>query len=240
MASSRRGASSSSLTAAIAESKRAPFDLPEGESELVAGYLTEFSSMKFAIMTLADFIAVVFVAAITTVLFLGGWQVPFLYGDGFHAASPAFYPILGGVFALAGSYVLAVLFSDLFRSEKWRQHHNVELHAFKPIKYVIENFDLRNTLQLLLAVVLFAHAVLFFVMGGMQDNGVFSLPYPVVVALRLSAMLGKVLFLCWFQLMIRWTLPRFRYDQVMRLGWKVMLPLALLNMFVTAVFLLFI
>jgi NADH-quinone oxidoreductase subunit H len=195
------------LTASIAESKRAPFDLPEGESELVAGYLTEFSSMKFAILTLSDFIAVVFVAAITAVLFLGGWQVPYLYADGFHAPHAIIYPLIGlGFVALAGY---------LFSGAAQRKEH----------------------VSLVAGAIMLLHALLFFGMLFIQKGGYVELPYPVVVGMRIGAMVMKVLFLCWFQLLIRWTLPRFRYDQVMKLGWKVMLPIALINVLVTALLL---
>jgi NADH-quinone oxidoreductase subunit H len=138
------------LAAGIAETKRAPFDLPEADSELIAGYFTEYSSMKFAIFSLGEFIGVAMVGALLATLFLGGWQVPWLYADGFH---------------IGGSVV--------------------------------------------------------------------ALPYGLVVALRITSFILKILLLCWFQLMIRWTLPRFRYDQVMDLGWKILLPLSLANLLVT-------
>jgi NADH-quinone oxidoreductase subunit H len=141
--------------AAIAETKRAPFDLPEGESEIV-GYFVEYSGMKFGMFYLAEFIEIIVASALITTVFLGGWQVPFLYADGFH-------------------------------------------------------------------------------IGGR----VFELKHLVVTLLQLGFWGFKVFFLCWLQLMIRWTLPRFRYDQLMRFGWKGLLPASLLNIFVTAVVLFF-
>ncbi|MFW6053739.1 MAG: complex I subunit 1/NuoH family protein [Persicimonas sp.] len=142
--------------AGLAETKRAPFDLPEGESEIVAGYITEYSSMKFAAMQLAEYAATVFIAALIALLFLGGWQFPFLYADGFY-------------------------------------------------------------------------------FGGIADPTLhISMPYWSVIVLRIFAMVFKILLLVWLQFMMRWTLPRFRYDQVMILGWKILLPLALANLFITA------
>lgn len=138
--------------AGMAETKRAPFDLPEGESEIVAGYITEYSSMKFGAMQLGEYAATVFIAALIALLFLGGWQVPWLYGDGFH-------------------------FGDT----------------------------------------------------------IVSIPYWAVIGLRIGAMVLKILVLVWLQFMMRWTLPRFRYDQVMTLGWKILLPLSLANLVVTAI-----
>jgi len=66
-------------------------------------------------------------------------------------------------------------------------------------------------------------------------GGTLLLPHLVVVLLQVSAFAVKVIFFCWVQILLRWTLPRFRYDQVMRLGWKMLLPVALLNVVVTAV-----
>ena len=150
--------------AGMAETKRAPFDLPEGESEIVAGYYTEYSTMKFAVIELSEYVATVFLAALTAILFLGGWQVPFLFDNGFH---------FGGIEAVPA--------------------------------------------------------------GAMSATRDIWLPYPLVVAMRIVAMCFKVIVLVWLQFMMRWTLPRFRYDQVMVLGWKVLLPLTLANLFVTAV-----
>ena len=138
------------FTAAIAETKRAPFDLPEGEPEII-GYFVEYSGMRFGMFFLAEFIEIVFLSAVMTSVFFGGWQFPFLYADGFH--------LLGWV-------------------------------AY--------------------------------------------LPHWAVVLIQFLAFGGKVVFFCWLQLAIRWTLPRFRPDQLMALGWKKLLPLSLVNVMVTA------
>ncbi len=133
------------FTAAMAETKRTPFDLPESESELVAGYFLEYSGMKFGMFFMGEFAELVVVAGLITSLFLGGWQIPWV--------STA---MLVNVFP---GWIVALI-----------------------------------------------------------QMGVFSV---------------KVVALCWLQLTVRWTLPRFRYDQLMRLGWKMLLPLSLANIFVT-------
>jgi NADH-quinone oxidoreductase subunit H len=140
------------FAAAVAETKRIPFDLPEGESELVAGYHVEYSGGKFLMFFAGEFAEMVTAAGLVTTLFFGGWQVPYLMRDGFH------FP--------------------------W--------------------------------------------------NGTLLLPHLTVVLLQVGAFIFKVVFFCWLQILLRWTLPRFRYDQVMRLGWKMLLPLALLNVVATA------
>lgn len=152
--------------AGMAETKRAPFDLPEGESEIVAGYITEYSSMKFAVMQLGEYAATVFIAALIAILFLGGWQFPYLYADGFHFGSTRV--------AMPGAGV-----------------------------------ELLGT----------------------------NLAYLLVVVIRVLSMCTKIIVLVWLQFMLRWTLPRFRYDQVMVLGWKILLPLSLANLVVTALLL---
>lgn len=142
--------------AGMAETKRAPFDLPESESELVAGYITEYSSMSFGAMQLGEYAATVMIGALVALLFFGGWQVPYLYGDGFHFGVPTGSPDI-------------------------------------------------------------------------------AIPYIVIVLLRIGSMIFKILFFVWLQFMMRWTLPRFRYDQVMTLGWKILLPLSLANLIITAI-----
>ena len=140
------------LTASIAENKRIPFDAPEAESELVAGYFTEYSGLKFGMFFMAEFIEMVTIGAIMTILFLGAWHISFL--------------------------TTATLLS-------W--------------------FDFLGTTGSNLVVMLI-HVGVFF---------------------------AKVCFFIYLQMIIRWTLPRFRYDQIMKLGWKILLPLSLANILVT-------
>ena len=121
------------MIAAFAELQRPPFDMPIADSELVFGYMTEYTGLRFAFFLLAEYVGIVVIAALTTVLFLGGWHGPFL-------------------------------------PEAW--------------------------------------GFVWF--------------------------LVKLAFLCFVYLWLRWTLPRFRYDQLMAFGWKVLLPLATINLLLTA------
>ena len=143
------------LTAGIAATKRIPFDMPEGESEII-GYFVEYSGMKFGMFAMADFLETVVIAGMSTALFLGGWQVPYLQTGGF--AFP------------------------------WGQS--------------------------------------------------IALPALLVTVLQVGAFLTKVVVMIWFLMLVRWTLPRFRYDQAMRLGWLGLFPLCILNLVVTAMVLL--
>ena len=146
------------LPAAMAETKRAPFDLPEGESEII-GFATEYSGMRWGMFFLGEFAEIVVLAAVLATVFLGSYQVPFLFDGserlgmaGFHFPWAAYLPIA-----------------------EW-----------------------------------------------------------AVVALRILSFGAKVLILMWLQMQIRWTYPRFRYDQLMRVSWREMMPIALLNIAVTA------
>jgi NADH-quinone oxidoreductase subunit H len=141
------------LVAAIAENKRIPFDLPEAESELIAGYFTEYSAMKMGLFMFAEFIEIAIIGALFTTLFLGGYNLPFMTDDGF---------------------------------------------AFP---------------------------------GGHQV----TIPHAAIIVLQLVVFLVKVLVISSFQILVRWTLPRFRWDQLLSFAWKFMFPLAFANLAVTAV-----
>jgi NADH-quinone oxidoreductase subunit H len=139
------------LVSVFAETNRLPFDLPEGESELIAGYHLEYGSMRFALFMMAEFVNMTVASGLLTTLFFGGWQ------------------LLPGMATVAG-----LLVSQFSFDPDWVRV------AFEGISFVL-----------------------------------------------------KVAGFMWFFVWVRWTLPRFRFDQLMNLGWKVMLPLALINIFFT-------
>jgi NADH-quinone oxidoreductase subunit H len=135
------------VIAAFAETNRLPFDLPEAEPELVGGYHTEYTGMKFGLFFLAEYANVITSSAVTVTLFLGGWHLPF-----------------------------------------------IEHAGFSPL---------------------------------------------TVSILQILTFLIKVIFMVLFFIVVRWTIPRFRYDQLMHIGWKVMLPIAIVNLLLTGLVLLF-
>jgi NADH-quinone oxidoreductase subunit H len=141
------------VTAAMAENRRTPFDLPEAESELIAGYFTEYSAMKMGLFMFAEFIEIAVIAAIFSTLFLGGYNLPWMHDGGFSLP------------------------------------------------------------------------------GGTE----IALSHGTVIVLQLVTFLTKVMFMSSFQILVRWSLPRFRYDQLLRFAWKFLFPICLANLVVTAI-----
>lgn len=141
----------------FAETNRLPFDLPEGESELVAGYHTEYSGLKFALFFLGEYASMFLASAFLATLFLGGYNIPFVTETG------------------------------------------------------LRQFLMSQGLDLTLASF-------------------------VAVLLQFVSFLAKMWFFMWVFVWVRWTLPRFRYDQLMDLGWKMLLPLGVLNVIGTMVY----
>jgi NADH-quinone oxidoreductase subunit H len=146
------------LAAIMAENKRPPFDMPEGESEIIAGYHLEYSGMRFGLFYMSEFIEIVVIGGLVATIFLGGWAVPFLSQE----------TIIG---TISGAF----------------------------------NRDFATALCMIV---------------------------------HFATFMLKVIVMIWLQMALRWTLPRFRYDQVMDLCWKIILPLSIVNIFVTGAVLL--
>lgn len=205
------------IVTAFAETNRAPFDMAEGESEIV-GFHVEYSAMKFGLFFVGEYIAMCASSALIVTLFFGGYQIPWLDTQ---ALRDNITPVL---FALI---ILLPIMTFLFigwmrRANRWagkkvdaRHHETKKLIWFLAITTAI-------------VVIILATLAL----SNMSENGV----NVTVAILQIITFSIKVFLMNFIYIVVRWTLPRFRYDQVQYLGWKILLPLALANIFVTALF----
>lgn len=203
------------LAAVFAETNRLPFDLPEGEAEIVAGYHVEYSSMKFALFFMAEYAHMIVGSCILVTLFFGGWQIPFVPTETLRTHIDTVVRAIWIGFAIF-SIGAGGLLCKRFKKGRYGDLRDYEVLVFG-VPAILTGFGLLQ---------------LFWMFG----SGWSLLPWGadiVIAIIQLKVFLAKVLFFCFFFVWVRWTLPRFRYDQVMNLGWKVMLPLALLNLFVT-------
>src|SRR2546425_2075317 len=196
------------LVASIAETNRAPFDLPEAESELVAGYMTEFSGFRWSLYFLAEYTNMIVVASVATTLFLGGWLRPFASVRWLNFLD-YFPPLL--LIGVAGYCVL--------RMPK------------QPTR-VQQMFMLAVAgLCLVVALVLAAPVLLPVVKPSLKE----------AVAPFYAGIHGgfwfifKVSAYLYFFMWLRFTIPRYRFDQLMRLGWHFLIPLSIINVLVVGV-----
>ena len=217
------------FVSAFAETNRTPFDLPEGEAELVGGYHTEYSSFRFALFFMAEYANMVVASSVTATLFFGGYDVPFLSGETIRANADLILGVLG-VAGIPAFLTFAVI--------AWKRQG-------RPFYAAIPKDDPRqNEPKFFTAVWLGAagaHAALAAVgfMGGLTALSTWA-EMPALggdllaLVLHVTCLIVKVLMFCWVFIWVRWTLPRFRYDQLMNLGWRYMLPTALVNVFLAA------
>ena len=178
------------LTAAIAETNRVPFDLPEAETELVAGFHTEYSSFKFAMFFMAEYANMITVSCLATILFFGGWLSPFPDRWTWQLFLP------GAALLATGVYT-----------------------AFDTVAQMRGLKRLQMTIVTALALGIGSLCLIPVVAHVIQGPFWFSV---------------KVFLFMFFYVWIRATLPRFRYDQLMSFGWKLLLPVSLANLVGTA------
>jgi NADH-quinone oxidoreductase subunit H len=205
------------IVAVFAETNRNPFDMPEGESEIVAGVHLEYSSMKFALFFMAEYAHMVVGAALIATFYFGGYQIPWLPRPLIEANAGLILTLkLVGV-ALA-SLLIAMLFFKRVQKEKGKFG------------------DARDREPLLGAGLWVLVAVAALAGLGLKPWTIGAVGAEMVASVfQIMIFVAKVVFFAWLFIWVRWTLPRFRYDQLMHLGWKVWLPLGLANLVVTAV-----
>jgi NADH-quinone oxidoreductase subunit H len=205
------------IIAAFAECNRNPFDLAEGESEIVAGFHVEYSAMKFAVFFMGEYVAMFASSAIIVTLFFGGYQVPFLATETLiNFAKPVAFMLM-----IALPVVIYFFTGWIRRSNVSHYPRENDPRVHEANVYIKCFWGLTIFLELLLLVILFSAS------GG-PAAGIF------VALLQICTLLLKVTMMIFVFIWVRWTLPRFRYDQLQKLGWQTLLPLALLNIFITS------
>jgi NADH-quinone oxidoreductase subunit H len=187
------------LVASIAETNRAPFDMPEAESELVAGYMTEYSGFRWALYFLAEYTNMIVVASIATTLFLGGWLRPL--SSVRRADFLDYVPML---------LMLLVAGYSLYRAPK----QPVAVQKM----FMVAVAGLCFLMAVILALPQFAPAGSVFVAMKPGVHGAFWFLLKV----------GLYLYLF---LWLRFTFPRYRFDQLMKLGWHFLIPVSIVNVF---------
>lgn len=210
------------ITCAFAEINRVPFDLAEGEAELVAGYHTEYTGMRFGLFFMAEYMALVVSGMLTVTLFFGGWQIPWLPTQRLIEQAPTLLP----AFLVAGAAAAGFLGWLGYR------HYQTTTKGLWG--------DKRDFEPLVLGSLLFAAAMGMLVLAGAAWGARGALPVWVPPVFAAAAQIGvfvaKLAVYCWIYVWVRWTLPRFRFDQLLTLGWRGLLPLSLLNLLATGVF----
>ncbi len=201
------------IITAYAETNRAPFDMAEGESEIV-GFHVEYSAMKFGLFFVGEYIAMCASSAIIVTLFFGGYQIPFLNTAEIKANLKEIFIVIM-VFL---PFITFVFIKWMQKANAWAGNDERKLET-KRLSIFFVILTCIVTLALLLSV--------FF---GLGENGI-NIATAILQVIVFSI---KVYIFNFIFILVRWTLPRFRYDQLQTLGWKVLLPISLANIILTA------
>jgi NADH-quinone oxidoreductase subunit H len=177
--------------------------------------------MKFALFFMGEYANIFVASAVTVTLFLGGWQIPYVSTDMLKTHAALTCQIASGAIIVA-----AIIFGALLvRFYKTRTYRWNDMRDSEP--YVI---------FALLAIVVLVSSLLIGVSLSLEFNEVASALTAALI--QFGSFIVKTLLICFTIVWIRWTLPRFRYDQLMAFGWKILLPLGILNLFITGLFIL--
>lgn len=224
------------FVAQLAEGNRTPFDLPEAESELVSGYNTEYSGMRFLMFFLGEFANVWVLAAISVTLFLGGWQIPF--GTQADGITPAAWLTSSSGIVLAvmmiGAALPAFAIAVAIAKYRTRAHAAIDRAQVPGGAGGLVKLGLKGSVDGAMV----AHGlggVALIGLGFWQltvDHATFVAVRQAVAinALQLGMFVGKGLLLVFVVIQLRWTLPRLRVDQMMILCWKYLVPVSFVCM----------
>lgn len=205
------------ITTAFAETNRAPFDIAEAESELVGGFHTEYSAMKFGLFFVGEYVAMSASSALIVTLFFGGYNLPWLATDTLKDHLD--------IVLIAIAIIIPTL-SYFFA--RWIRKNNTWPEA-NDIRNKEAGWLIKGLIGINAFIIFFAAVIVIFGIGS--DGTSITVALIQILTFAIKLLLMNFVFV-W----VRWTLPRFRYDQLQDLGWKVLLPLAIANIFFTGLF----
>ncbi|NPA73302.1 MAG: NADH-quinone oxidoreductase subunit H [Epsilonproteobacteria bacterium] len=203
------------IVAAFAEANRTPFDLAEGESEIVGGYHTEYGAMKFGLFFVGEYVAMSVSSAVIVTMFFGGYNLPWLSSE-YLRGHIEFFSIALLILLPLSSYFFV---KWMYKNNRWKKKSDIRNKESAVIKKVV--------IALNIAIIL---ALLYF---GVLNNSVYSASVMGVI-FQFGVFVTKLFMMNLVYIWVRWTLPRFRYDQLQMLCWKYLLPISMANVFVTA------
>jgi len=207
------------IVALFAETNRNPFTVAEGESEIVAGFMTEYTAMKFAMYFMGEYVAMNTASAVIITMIFGGYQIPWV--------STEMLLENFSIFAISLMVIIPIVITILIR---WMRKNN----TVRPTVSTDAGRDFETKVLSIAMIGMGALVELILIyLAFLTDN---SLANSIAITLfQIVVFVVKLMMFNMFFILIRWTVPRFRYDQVQKLGWYYLLPLALFNIFITAI-----
>ncbi len=206
------------IVSLFAETNRNPFTVAEGESEIVAGFMTEHTAMKFAMYFMGEYIAMNTASAVIITVIFGGYQIPWV--------STEMMLQNFSVFAMVLMISVPVIVGLLI---KWMRKNNTVRPTVSTDSG--RNFETKVLTIALLGMTALIEVILLYLAFFAESTLANSI---TVMLFQIVVFVVKLMMFNIFFIIIRWTVPRFRYDQVQHLGWYYLLPISLLNLFITA------
>jgi len=204
------------IVTAFAETNRTPFDIAEGESEIVAGYHTEYSAMRFGLFQVGEYAAMSASSAIIVTLFFGGYNIPWLDTQ-----------TLQNNMSIIMIALIILLPIKVYFLTKW-MNKNYDWLDKNDKRQREKNILIKGFIGITALLVI---ALLLLLVTGLGENGTNI----AVAVIQIATFIAKFFMMSFVFIWIRWTLLRFRYDQLQMLGWKVLIPLSILNIVITAI-----
>ena len=206
------------IVSLFAETNRNPFTVAEGESEIVAGYMTEHTAMKFAMYFMGEYVAMNTASAVIITVIFGGYQIPWISTEMLLQNFSVFAMVL----MISVPIIVALLI-------KWMKKNNTVRPTVSTDSG--RNFETKVLTIALLGMTALIEVILLYLAFFAESTLANSI---TVMLFQIVVFVVKLMMFNIFFILIRWTVPRFRYDQIQHLGWYYLLPLSLLNLFITA------